>query len=323
MASNIDSMAWTGSTPWHRQGVQVQDPMTAEQAIKTGGLDWEVEKVPLFALNGERNIRVKDTFATRRTDRLDQLCGGHLGVVGRGYHPLQNRDAFSFLDPLRLENEAVFHTVGALDGGRRVWLLAKLPSIIRVIGDDITEKYLLVANSHDGTSAVNVLLTPMRVVCQNTLNLALHGGGGISIRHFSNVHDKVKQAHLLLGIVNTTYDRAEVSMQAMTRVQMTSKRLKGYFNAVMPLPEEETEKQRVQVHHQRLEQLFTEGDGNQLPGVRGTLWAAYNGVTQFGTRESYSSRMKSPLKSIWFGRGRQLNERAFSEAGRLLNVYLN
>lgn len=322
MAANIDSMAYCGNVPWHRLGTRLANPMTAEEAITAGGLDWEVVKEPLYF--DERKILVKDRYVTRRSDRLTTAGGGYLGCVGRDYRPLLNREAFAFLNPLRIADKAVFHTVGAIDEGRRVWLLAKLPGEIRVVGDDITEKFLLLSNSHDGTSAVRVMFTGVRVVCQNTLNLALRDAGGLSIRHHADVHERVKEAYKLLGIVNEAYEAAAVSMRAMAKVHLTSNRLKGYFETLMPLPiEDEEQRLRVQQRHRRWEELFETGIGNSTPGVRGTVWAAYNGVTQWVDRESYTSRQKNPLKTIWFGQGRLLKERAFSQAEKLLSVSLN
>lgn len=324
MPANIDSMAYAGDVPWHRQGTKLDNPMTAAQAIAVGGLNWEVTKEPLYFDSG-RSVRVKDRFVTRRSDRIDHPDGGQLGVVGRDYHVLQNRDAFRFLDPLRLGNRAVYNTVGALDGGRRVWLLAKLPGEIRVVGDDVTEKFLLLSNSHDGTTAVRVLFTPIRVVCQNTLSMALRTTEGLSIRHHADVHDRVREAYNLLHIVNEAFDRAAVSMKAMAKVHLNQEQLKRYFEAVLPTPAEHLEVERAKAlhRHARWAELFSDGDGNRMAGVRGTAWAAYNGITQWVDRESYTKRLREPLKSIWFGNGRLLKERAFTEAERLLTASAN
>lgn len=323
MPANIDTMAFTGQVPWHHQGTKLDNPMTAEQAITAGGLNWDVGKEPLYFDPG-RTILVKDRFVTRRTDRATNSDGGQLGVVSHTYEVLQNRDAFSFLDPLRLGNRAIYHTVGSLDGGRRIWLLAKLPGEIKVAAEDITEKFLLLSNSHDGSSAVRIAFTPIRVVCQNTLNLALRTAQGLWFKHYADVHERIKEAYRLLGIVNDAYDRAGITMKAMAKVQIGTDQLKRYFEAVMPTPsDDEEQRARVAQRHERWEQLFVEGDGNRLSGVKGTVWAAYNGITQWTDRESYTTRLKEPLKSIWFGSGRAIKERAFSEAEKLLTASLN
>ena len=318
MPANIDSMAYTGEVPWHKHGTRLENPFTAEQAIYAGGLNWSVIKEPIYC-GPDRRVEVKDRFVIRRSDRLDQSDGGQLGVVGRDYQPLQNKDAFTFMDPVVGEGKAIFHTIGAIDGGRRVWLLTKLPGEIRVVGDDITEKYLLLSNSHDGTSAVRILFTPIRVVCQNTLNMALRETAGLSFKHHTDVHVRIQQASKLLGLVNTAFDRAAVTMQALAKVPMTSDRLKAYFESVMPTTlQDEEQREKNKLRHRRFEELFTEGVGNSMPGVRGTAWAAYNGITQWVDRESYTKRLREPLKTTWFGQGRLLKERAFSQAEQLL-----
>ncbi|MEX2673773.1 MAG: DUF932 domain-containing protein [Phycisphaeraceae bacterium] len=271
-----------------------------------------------------RDVKIKDRHAICRTDRLGDRDGGQLAVVGRDYTPLQNREAFGFLDPVVGEGGAVYHTAGALRGGRRIWMLAKLPGVIRVVGDDIAEKFILLSNAHDGTAAVRIGLTPIRVVCMNTLNVALRGMSGVSIRHNPDVADRVKDAHQLLGLVNTAMDHAGTAMQEMAQASMTSNRLATYFEQVMPTPaEDDPQYERVNQHHARLAELFETGDGNQLPGARGTLWAAYNAVTQWTDRESYTGRNKEPLNTIWFGNGERLKRRAFSVAATLVGASLN
>jgi phage/plasmid-like protein (TIGR03299 family) len=318
MPAEIDTMMYTGEVPWHQLGVHLDNPPTAAEAIEAAELRWDVQLQPIYT-GVERTIKVKDRFAVCRNDRLDHADGGQLGVVGRDYTPLQNREAFSFLDPLVGENAAVYDTAGSLRGGRRVWMLAKLPGEIRVVGDDVAEKFLLLSNSHDGGSAVRIRLTPIRVVCQNTLNLALSGMGGLAIRHESNVAQRVKQAHELLGLVNDSFTRAGELMQRMARTAVTAKRLGEYFEAVLPTPiHYGPERQKILARHNRLTDLFETGIGQDIPGVKGSLWAGYNAVTQFVDRELWTKRNKEPLNSIWFGEGEGIKKLAFDQAAQFL-----
>jgi phage/plasmid-like protein (TIGR03299 family) len=125
-------------------------------------------------------------------------------------------------------------TAAALGQGERVWILAKLPGHIRVVGDDITEKYLLLSNSHDGKSSVQIKFTPVRVVCQNTLTLALNDGPVCRVIHHADIHDKLKQAHEMLGIITERFDEKEQSFQAMSRVRVNRQRLGEYLATVYP-----------------------------------------------------------------------------------------
>jgi phage/plasmid-like protein (TIGR03299 family) len=324
MPAAIDSMMYTGQTPWHRLGTRLDEPATAEEAMTTAGLDWDVQMQPIYT-GPDRTVRVKDRHVVCRADRLDEEDGGQLAVVGRDFTPLQNREAFQFLDPVVGKGGAIYHTAGSLRSGRRIWMLAKLPGEIRVVGDDITEKYVLLSNAHDGTQAVRVGFTPIRVVCQNTLNFALRGMEGISIRHYPDVSEQVKHAHKLLGIISKTYDTAGDLMQRMAHQPLLSETRDMFFSRVMPIDEGDDDITRARIgdRHERWRDLFETGDGNAMPGVRGTLWAGYNAVTQWVDRESYTARNKEPLNSIWFGQGERLKRHAFNVATEMIDASLN
>ncbi len=200
MAHNLEiengeaSMMYVGEEPWHGLGTKLESPASAAEAIEAAKLDWEVTKVPLYAASGRRRVALKNRFAVVRKDLLDKKQCKALGIVGSQYTPLQNREAFSFFDPIVGEKAAVYHTAGVLGNGERIWILAKLPEDIRVTDDDITNKFLLLSNSHDGTSAVQVKFTPIRVVCQNTLTQALKRGPTVWVAHTQNIHERLREA---------------------------------------------------------------------------------------------------------------------------------
>lgn len=167
--------------------------------------------------------------------------------------------------------------------------------------------------------------TPIRVVCQNTLNLALRGMGGVRIRHGREVADKVKQAHKLLGLVSETFDTAGTVMQQMAATSVDSEQLKAYFLRVLPAPREVGEQDRLK-HQQKIDrwtELFETGDGNQMHGVRHTLWAGYNAITQWADRESYTSRNHEPLNTMWFGEAERVKRAAFDVASRFAEAAMN
>jgi len=157
-------MMYVGEKPWHGLGTRLENAATSAEAIKAAGLDWNVTKQPLFLEGG---MQLERALATVRED-----TGAVLGVVGKVYQPLQNKDAFSFFDAVVGIKEAMYHTAGALGKGECVWILAKLPGVVRVVGDDITEKYLLLTNRHDGWGSATVMFTPIRVVCQSAIRSA-------------------------------------------------------------------------------------------------------------------------------------------------------
>ena len=314
------SMFYINEVPWHGLGTKLNQPATAQEAIQAAGLDWRVKKLPLFA--GSKRIPVLDKFAIiRKTGDLVQKTDPVLGVVGKEYTPLQNSQAFSFFDPIVGQDAAIYHTAGALGQGERVWILAKLPGHIRVVGDDITEKYLLLSNSHDGKSSVQIKFTPVRVVCQNTLTLALNDGQAYRVTHHADIHQKLKQAHEMLGIINTKFDGLEQSFQAMSRVKMNSNRIAEYLATVYPDSSEPDKQVLVERDRSWSEFFFDQGRGNRMTGVVGTLWSAFNGVTEWQDHRKSRQNENQRLVSSWYGNSYQTKARAFTVAQDLMSVW--
>lgn len=166
-----------------------------------------------------QRLIVPDTFAFVRNDPLNSPV---LGVVSKDYTPLQNAEAFGFFDPIVGENAAIYNTAGALGQGEHICLLAKLPGQLRVVGDDDADKYLMLANSHDGKGSVQIKFTSVRVVCQNSLTLAMGGGKSFRLIHTPDVKHRLKAAGRLFEQVRTRYDTMEEALQAMARVQVNA-----------------------------------------------------------------------------------------------------
>ena len=159
-----------------------------------------------------------------------------LGIVSESYRVLQNRDAFHFFDPIVGEGAAVYHTAGALGCGEQVWVLAKLPGEILVAGRDPVEKYLLLSNSHDGGSAVQVKFTPIRVVYQNTLAQALGEGLTYRARHDRDLFGGLRDVRKAMGFITDEYDRLGAAFEAMARVAMDAPAVRAYVAKVFPRP---------------------------------------------------------------------------------------
>ncbi len=315
MAHEIDRMAYFGATPWHKLGTRTPEAMTASAALTLGGLDFTVEKRPVFTGPADASYGARlipDSFATVRTDRETVL-----GVVGSKYTPLQNPHAFAFFDAFVAQDEAVYHTVGSLRGGRQVWILAKLPGEIRIKGEDIAEKYLLLTNSHDGSSGVQILLTPIRVVCANTLRAALNGGKGTSfnIRHLAGVQAAVAQASQVMGIANAYYADLQDAFQAMAAAPLADKNARSYLERCLRInaADEENSTRTKNILEEATRNLW-QGRGQDLPGVRGTVWGAYNALTEFVDHRKYRSDDVA-LDNAWFnGSGQATKQRAFDLA---------
>ncbi len=206
MAHNINFNRLTGKhsffsrkeIPWHKLGQVVENALTSEEAIIAAGLDYDVIKCPMYTNIGEDIVRdVPNIFATVRND-TNQV----LGTVGNRYEIVQNRQAFDFVDHIVGSKEAVFETAGALGLGEKTFVTAKLPTNIRIAStDDIIDKYILFTNTHDGSGSIVAGFTPIRVVCNNTLNMALQSiQNKIRLRHTTNVHERIKEGRALLGL---------------------------------------------------------------------------------------------------------------------------
>jgi phage/plasmid-like protein (TIGR03299 family) len=325
------SMMYVGEVPWHGLGTPLNEPATAQKAIQAAGLDWKVVKRPLFYIANESLVRIEDKMAVIRPGQRKGEPDKVFGVVSPGYEPLQNCDAFAFFDSIVGKGAAIYHTAGALGDGERVWVLAKLPDSIHVANQDDVGKYLLLSNSHDGRSAVQVKFTPIRVVCQNTLSMALAQGRSVRVEHDRNLEIGLERAKDMLGIINARYAVIEESFGVLAQVQMQPARLKEYVEAVFPDPAPPVSSGRdgllgsararweyalkqARLSREESARLFEEGRGNRQPGIRGTLWAAYNAVAEMIDYRQDGMDADRHLRSMWFGQGYHVKVRAYQVA---------
>lgn len=311
MAHNIEnkngksSIVWTGETPWHKLGQKLNKPFTAQDALREGGLDFTVEKVGLQTVDG---FTVPNKFGLRRTDTKKVL-----GVVTDFYQPLQNREAFGFFDELFGKGKARYEVAGVLGEGEKVWLLAKMQGDMKVVGDDVLNKYLLLTNGHDTSEPVRAKFTPIRVVCQNTLNAALRGTESeIRVQHIGNVAGKLEIAAKLLRTAGVYFDEMQSVFQGFARKQVTKKLLRNYAIQVVTGTGDAFENISAPAQRtvSRIEELHETGRGHDLKHVRGTLWAAYNAVTEMVDHE----RTTDSVAPMLGGRGFELKQRAFTVA---------
>ena len=216
MAANVESMFYTRKAPWHGLGVRVEEAPESKEALIQAGLDWKVEQTDVYAASGERILGYKANI--RDIDR------SVLGIVGDRYKIVQNEEAFAFTDGL-LGEGVKYETAGSLAGGKIVWMLAKIPEKYIISGDAI-EPYLVFCNSHDGSGAIRVAMTPVRVVCQNTLNLALKGASRVwSARHTENVMSRMDEARETLQLANAYMSQLGRSINELQAKKLTDKKV--------------------------------------------------------------------------------------------------
>lgn len=317
MAHNINEnkrMMYVGETPWHGLGTKLNNPATAKEAIEASMLDYKIKLEELQTVSG---LTIPNNFATVREDTKEVLA-----VVGNRYEIIQNVDCFSFFDTLVGEGQAIYHTAGALGKGERIWILAKLPKDIIIKGENV-EKYLVLCNSHDGTQALSVYFTPIRVVCQNTLNASLKDKTNyVSIKHTPNYKGKIDQARQILGITVNYYNQFEQIANALVDVKLNVEQSEKYFNTLLDIKgndEDSTRKENVKA---QLIKYFEHGKGNDNPAVKHTLWTAYNAVAEYvdfartvkGIEKDPSKRIESNI----FGSGADLKGKAFDVAQAML-----
>lgn len=337
MSHEVETMMFAGETPWHGLGRQVERTITTEEAIVAAGLDWEVGLRGLVT-EGETCYGGGEAVAHKASFRKSD--GRILGVVGPAWKPLQNREAFAFFDPFLATGEACLETAGSLREGRRVWVLAALnlaPSVIVAKADDVVKKYVLLSNSHDGTTAIKVGFTPIRVVCANTLAMAHADGAStlLRVRHTKNSADALVAVRDVMNTANHSFEATAEQYRLLATKDIVEADLKRYVNAVFApkrvalakskrsvgmvlvsqiidgiLEDEDDLRSNV---FPKIQQLFETGRGNNLRGVRGTMWAAYNAVTEYLAYER-GANAAVRLNESWFGSGHALNGRAFTAA---------
>ena len=274
MSVAVESMFYTREKPWHGLGVRVEEAPTSADVLRLAGLDWEVAQEPIFTEAGDAIAGYK--VNVRDSDRKV------LGVVSDRYKIIQNREAFSFTDTL-LGSGVRYETAGSLQEGKRVWLLARLPREYIIAGERISP-YLVFSNSHDGSGAVRVALTPIRVVCNNTLNLALDTARrSWSMIHTGNISDKMQEAKDTLFMAETYMDSLGEEFERLRRQKVTESQLKEYVGQLLPMEKDATpiqEKNTMKLREDMLRRYF---DAPDLRGVGNNAYRFINAVSDFAT----------------------------------------
>jgi len=317
MPANVESMAYYGEVPWHGMGTSVEQDVTAEEMIAAAGLDWDVDVRPARGAKIDRKGRASRYEVVRcpRPGRDEEEV--LFGVVTKCYTPPQNRDAFRFFDPIVEGKEAYFETAGALGQGERIWVMGRMPGSMEVVPGDECRRYLLLSNTHDGQGAIAVKFTPIRVVCENTLMIAMKDGQrAFRVRHSQLMHERLEDVSELIGIARELFDRHAVIFEGLAQVGMTESRLNEYLDRVYPRSEKHRQRGTMPDRWDHVRELLETHESLQLEKVRGTLWAAYNAITRF---EDYKQGRSDDdpdgrLERIWFGSGAENKLKALEAA---------
>ena len=309
MAHEIETTAYFGKAPWHGLGTVLteDDLYDWPAACEKAGLGWDVELTTLVAKDTTAEVAHK---GVRRTSD-----GKFLGVVGPRYCPLQNREAFGWFQPFLDAKEAALHTAGSLRGGSRVWVLAKLNRNPLVIasGDEV-EKFVLLSHGHDGSLAVRVGFTPIRVVCQNTLSMA-HGSASklIRVRHSKSLLTNLSNVRDVMNLANREFEATAEQYRLLARRSINQSDLRKYVRQVLKTEKTDKIATRTAKQIDEIIGLCESGRGNDLASVRGTYWTAYNGVSEW-LGYSRGRSQTTRIDSLWYGEAAGINSFAFQTA---------
>lgn len=295
MPAAVESMVSVREVPWHRLGKVVDEQLTAEEALVEAGLDWEVKRHPLYIhVDGEvAPVEVPGKFATVRMSDHKVL-----GAVGSAYRVLQNRDAFAFADGLVDDGSAKYETAGSLKGGRKVWMMMTLPQGVQIAGEDV-DLYLALTNSHDGKSAVQVMVTPVRVVCQNTLNLAVARATRTwAVRHVGSMDGRLEEARRALDMTFGYVEEFKELGEQLSNARFTGRQ---FARLVRDLTDREEEQEAI---------IENYSDSPNLGNIRDTKWGAVNAVGEYYDWVRPQRSDEARFKNATTGVGRKARDRA-------------
>lgn len=290
MAANVETMFSTREKPWHGLGTIVEEAPTSAEALRLAGLDWKVNQSAIFTSAG----KVEGYRANVRS--TDQAV---LGVVTDRYKVIQNTDAFAFTDEL-LGEGVKYETAGSLQGGRKVWLLARLPREYIISGERISP-YLVFSNTHDGSGAVRVAITPVRVVCNNTLNLALESASrSFSMIHTGDIKGKVLEAKQTLFMADIYMENLGHEFERLRRKKLTDQQVKEYMELLLSIDDSASILTIKNMKKLRADLQSRYYDAPDLKNVGGNnAYRFINAVSDFATHSAPIRKTKNYQENLF------------------------
>ncbi len=274
MTAAVESMFYTREKPWHGLGVHVNEAPTSVDALRLAGLDWEVLQEPIYT---EENLEIPGYKANVR-DKDRRV----LGVVTDRYKVIQNTEAFAFTDAL-LGEGVRYETAGSLQEGRKIWLLARLPHEY-IIGGERISPYLVFSNTHDGSGSVKVAITPIRVVCNNTLNLALTTAKRtFTMIHTGDIAEKMKEAKQTLFMAEEYMDELGKEIEVLKAKQLTDEQVEDFIKELLPCDEDASVVQFRNIKKLRADMRKRYFDAPDLLDVGKNAYRFINAVSDFAT----------------------------------------
>jgi phage/plasmid-like protein (TIGR03299 family) len=280
MIMENDSLFSVRQVPWHGLGKVVQDAPDSIAAIKLAGLDWDVL---------QKDVHVGGKIAPNYIANVRSDDDTVLGIVSERYQIVQNQDAFNFTDALISGGDVRYETAGSLKNGRQVWMLGKMNRDYDILGDKI-DPYLCFINSHDGTGAIRVLMTPIRVVCKNTLNMAIsQANRSWSTTHVGDIAAKMKEAERTLNLATTYMEKMDEEANLLSEIYVPDAKFIEILNEVLPIDQRLSERQSNTVMLKR-EAIQRAMRADDIAKFRGTGWQVMNAVSDFVTHAEPARR---------------------------------
>ena len=304
MAANVETMFYTREKPWHGLGTMVAEAPNSKDALRLAGLNWKVLQEPVYTENKELIQGYKANV--RDTDRKV------LGVVTDRYKVIQNEEAFAFTDTL-LGEGVRYETAGSLQEGRRVWMLARMPREF-IIGGERISPYMVFSNTHDASGAVKTALTPIRVVCNNTLNLALRTAKrSWSMIHTGDISGKIEEAKNTLLLADEYMTALGQEFENLRKIRLSEKQVLDYIKILLPMEENYSLLQKRGVEKLRADMKMRYFDAPDLKDVGNNGYRFVNAVSDFATH-STPRRKTANYKENIFARtadGNPMIDRAY------------
>lgn len=274
MPANVETMFYMRVAPWHGLGVCVENALNSKEALTASGLDWSVIQQPIMT----EDLTPIPGYKANIRDTDNRV----LGVVSDRYRVVQNSEAFAFTDAL-LGEGVKYETAGSLQDGRKIWLLAKLPDKYIIEGEQI-EPYLVFSSSHDGSGAIKVAMTPIRVVCQNTLNLALGSAKRIwSTVHVGELAAKMDEAYSTLQLAEKYMTSLGGEFAKLAKIKLTDSKVMEYIEMLLPMDEQPTEIHRKNIKRIREDLKIRYFDAPDLAHVGKNAYRFMCAVSDFAT----------------------------------------
>lgn len=272
MSANVETMMYVREKPWHGLGTKVDEAPTSAEALELAGLNWKVEQTPVYTADG---TLIPNYKANRRnTDK------SVLGIVTDRYQIVQNDEAFEFTDSIvgETENGVVkYETAGSLNHGKKIWLLAKMPT--QKVLDDEVEPYMCFTNSHDGSGAIRICMTPIRVVCQNTLNMALsQAKRSWSTKHVGDIEAKLEEAKMCLALADEYMYNLGIEAEKLANVTLRREQIDEILNEMFPVDDLTSERKKSNIQ-QIKDEFYIAYFMPDIEKFRETAWGAINAMS--------------------------------------------